>query len=186
MSESRINVFLKTNTELSILHFFAYWIIVMMLSFLPFCHNNCKQIHLCCGDQSLGSCEVPWSSILRPSSDAINRQPLLIEGSFHLIPPLRARGAIPPGDNTACVGASVVLRREEIPIQPVIPKVCEQAPSQHNFQYKCLNGTENSSKVFLCLEVCIYLVLTPSYSAQCTYMHLSCLLFWESKCTQRN
>ena len=28
-----------------------------------------------------------------------------------------------PGVNVACVGASVTLRREEIPIQPIIPKV---------------------------------------------------------------
>ncbi|XP_033634352.1 centrosomal protein of 120 kDa-like [Asterias rubens] len=90
---------------------------------MMFAREPALSIHLCCGDQSLGSCEVPWSSMLRPNSDAINRQPLIIEGSFHLNPPLQVRGVLPPGDNTACVGASVVLRREEIPIQPVIPKV---------------------------------------------------------------
>ncbi|XP_038078824.1 centrosomal protein of 120 kDa-like [Patiria miniata] len=54
-------------------------------------------LHLCCGEQSLGSAEIPLNSLLRPHSDAINKQPLILEGSFRLAPPPLSQPAIPRG-----------------------------------------------------------------------------------------
>ena len=136
---------------------------------LFFLNSNPKQIHLCCGDQSLGSCEVPWSSMLRPNSDAINRQPLIIEGSFHLNPPLQVRGVLPPGDNTACVGASVVLRREEIPIQPVIPKVWRKSVPHMGNQH----GLEEEDFKESAIRRIVYIVHHVSRQNLLTHRHAS-------------
>ncbi|XP_022093921.1 centrosomal protein of 120 kDa-like isoform X2 [Acanthaster planci] len=79
-------------------------------------------VHLCCGEQSLGSTLVPWNSLLQSHSDAINRQPLILQGSFRLTPPPRSQlPAASTEGSTACVGVSVALRREEIPLQPEVP-----------------------------------------------------------------
>ena len=42
------------------------------------------QIHLCCGDQSLGSCEVPLNSQLKKGSTGICMKPVTLEGAFQV------------------------------------------------------------------------------------------------------
>ena len=85
-----------------------------------------SQVHLCCGDKSLGSADVPLTSLLVQDRSAINRHPLTVEGSFRLAPPALVQQKLPPvdGSRAACVGVAVALRREEMPLQPSGLKVC--------------------------------------------------------------
>ncbi|XP_063956230.1 centrosomal protein of 120 kDa-like [Lytechinus pictus] len=77
------------------------------------------QIHLSCGDAKIGSADVRLSTLLQPGSDAINRQPLIIEGAFQILSTAQRQQKEPPvaSSSSPCVGASVALRREEIPLQ---------------------------------------------------------------------
>uniref|UniRef100_H2ZX34 Centrosomal protein of 120 kDa n=1 Tax=Latimeria chalumnae TaxID=7897 RepID=H2ZX34_LATCH len=72
------------------------------------------QIHLCCGDQSLGSTEVSLSGLLKKSSPEIEQHPVSVEGAFTLVPPNRVKQRLPPMplELAPTVGVSVTLRKE--------------------------------------------------------------------------
>lgn len=73
------------------------------------------QVHLCCGEQSLGNCEIPLKDLLVKNSTEIYMKPVSIEGSFQLVPPNKTKQQITPvpGDLSPMVGVSIVLRKEE-------------------------------------------------------------------------
>lgn len=77
------------------------------------------QIHLCCGDQSLGSTEIPLSGLLKKGNAEIDQHPVAIEGAFVLVPPNRAKQKLPqlPLDMAPTVGVSVILQRESLNAQ---------------------------------------------------------------------
>lgn len=79
----------------------------------------CVQIHLCCGDHSLGSTEVPLSGLLKKGNAEIDQHPVAIEGPFVLVPPNRAKQKLPqlPLDLAPTVGVSVILQRESMTTQ---------------------------------------------------------------------
>ncbi|XP_072453278.1 centrosomal protein of 120 kDa isoform X4 [Notamacropus eugenii] len=88
------------------------------------------QIHLCCGDQSLGSTEIPLTGLLKKGSTDINQRPVAVEGAFTLDPPNRAKQKLPPIplELAPTVGVSVALQREGINAQPLVEfkTQCEQ------------------------------------------------------------
>ncbi|KAI0208621.1 DUF3668 domain-containing protein [Lamellibrachia satsuma] len=73
------------------------------------------EIHLCCGNQSLGSTEVPLGPLLHRGSTEIYMKPVSIEGAFELHPPSRVKEQLAPvpEDMKPIVGLAVVLRKEE-------------------------------------------------------------------------
>ncbi|XP_065730566.1 centrosomal protein of 120 kDa isoform X2 [Phocoena phocoena] len=77
------------------------------------------QIHLCCGDQSLGSTEIPLTGLLKKGSTEINHRPVTVEGAFILDPPNRAKQKLAPVpvDLAPTVGVSVALQREGLDAQ---------------------------------------------------------------------
>ncbi|XP_072716506.1 centrosomal protein of 120 kDa isoform X2 [Ciconia boyciana] len=87
------------------------------------CAQSKLQIHLCCGDQSLGSTEIPLSGLLKKGNVEIDQHPVVIEGAFILVPPNRAKQKLPqlPLDMAPTVGISVILQRESLSAQPLIP-----------------------------------------------------------------
>ncbi|NWV51745.1 CE120 protein, partial [Daphoenositta chrysoptera] len=87
------------------------------------CAQSKLQIHLCCGDHSLGSTEVPLSGLLKKGNVEIDQHPVAIEGPFVLVPPNRAKQKLPqlPLDLAPTVGVSVILQRESLTTQPLIP-----------------------------------------------------------------
>ncbi|KAM9393923.1 centrosomal protein of 120 kDa [Pholidichthys leucotaenia] len=78
------------------------------------------QIHLCCGNHSLGSADVSLSNLAAVSSDLDNKA-ATVEGAFVLKPPRRSKRILPtvPADLQPTVGVAVTLRREEVALQPV-------------------------------------------------------------------
>uniref|UniRef100_A0A2K6GAH8 Centrosomal protein of 120 kDa n=1 Tax=Propithecus coquereli TaxID=379532 RepID=A0A2K6GAH8_PROCO len=80
------------------------------------------QIHLCCGDQSLGSTEIPLTGLLKKGSTEINHRPVTVEGAFTLDPPNRAKQKLAPTpvELAPTVGVSVALQREGIDSQSLI------------------------------------------------------------------
>ncbi|XP_057211725.1 centrosomal protein of 120 kDa [Triplophysa rosa] len=73
------------------------------------------QIHLCCGNQSLGSTDVSLAGFLKSSTDLTSR-PVAIEGAFILQPPNRSKlqlQSVPP-ELQPTVGVSVTLRAEDV------------------------------------------------------------------------
>ncbi|EGV94534.1 centrosomal protein of 120 kDa isoform X2 [Cricetulus griseus] len=80
------------------------------------------QIHLCCGDQSLGSTEIPLNGLLKKGSIEINHHPVTVEGAFTLDPPNRAKQKLAPVplELAPTVGVSVALQREGIDSQSLI------------------------------------------------------------------
>ncbi|XP_071280460.1 centrosomal protein of 120 kDa isoform X2 [Agelaius tricolor] len=94
---------------------------------LYLCAQSKLQIHLCCGDHSLGSTEVPLSGLLKRGNMEIDQHPVAIEGPFVLVPPNRAKQKLPqlPLDLAPTVGVSVVLQRE-----PLIPLNAATEPKQ--------------------------------------------------------
>ncbi|PNJ80335.1 CEP120 isoform 4, partial [Pongo abelii] len=80
------------------------------------------QIHLCCGDQSLGSTEIPLTGLLKKGSTEINQHPVTVEGAFTLDPPNRAKQKLAPipVELAPTVGVSVALQREGIDSQSLI------------------------------------------------------------------
>ncbi|XP_005069102.1 centrosomal protein of 120 kDa isoform X2 [Mesocricetus auratus] len=80
------------------------------------------QIHLCCGDQSLGSTEIPLNGLLKKGSAEINHHPVTVEGAFTLDPPNRAKQKLAPVplELAPTVGVSVALQREGIDSQSLI------------------------------------------------------------------
>ncbi|XP_054508227.2 centrosomal protein of 120 kDa isoform X4 [Agelaius phoeniceus] len=97
---------------------------------LYLCAQSKLQIHLCCGDHSLGSTEVPLSGLLKRGNMEIDQHPVAIEGSFVLVPPNRAKQKLPqlPLDLAPTVGVSVVLQRE--PLEKVLSPVSGKTESQ--------------------------------------------------------
>ncbi|XP_036164878.1 centrosomal protein of 120 kDa isoform X3 [Myotis myotis] len=77
------------------------------------------QIHLCCGDQSLGSTEIPLAGLLKRGSTEINQRPVTVEGAFTLDPPNRAKQKLAPipVELAPTVGVSVALQREGVDAQ---------------------------------------------------------------------
>ncbi|KFV13229.1 Centrosomal protein of 120 kDa, partial [Tauraco erythrolophus] len=96
------------------------------------CAQSKLQIHLCCGDQSLGSTEIPLSGLLKKGNVEIDQHPVAIEGAFALIPPNRAKQKLPqlPLDMTPTIGVSVILQRERLSAQPLIPLNAPTEPKQ--------------------------------------------------------
>ncbi|XP_077147170.1 centrosomal protein of 120 kDa [Ranitomeya variabilis] len=72
------------------------------------------QIHLCCGDQSLGSADIPLTGLLKKASAEMEPHPVVVEGAFVLTPPNRAKQTIPslPADRSPTIGVSVSLYKE--------------------------------------------------------------------------
>ncbi|KAK3743125.1 hypothetical protein RRG08_063983 [Elysia crispata] len=79
-------------------------------------HQPGLQIHLCTGDQSLGNCDIPLGALLKKESTEIFMRPVTIEGSFTLIPANKSKQQVAalPSNNHPCVGASIVLRKEDL------------------------------------------------------------------------
>ncbi|TDH13182.1 hypothetical protein EPR50_G00055510 [Perca flavescens] len=73
------------------------------------------QVHLCCGNHSLGSTDVSLSALAAVSVDLENKA-ATVEGAFILQPPKRTKQALPalPADLQPTVGVAVTLRREEV------------------------------------------------------------------------
>uniref|UniRef100_A0A8C8GWL9 Centrosomal protein of 120 kDa n=1 Tax=Oncorhynchus tshawytscha TaxID=74940 RepID=A0A8C8GWL9_ONCTS len=73
------------------------------------------QVHLCCGNHSLGSTEVSLAGLAKSSVD-LEKQVATVEGAFILQPPNRAKQSLPPipMDLQPTVGVSVTLRREAL------------------------------------------------------------------------
>ncbi|KAJ6669691.1 hypothetical protein lerEdw1_000240 [Lerista edwardsae] len=95
-----------------------------------FLANSKLQIHLCCGDQSLGSTEILLTGLLKKGNVEVYEQPVAIEGAFILVPPNRARQKLPPLplDMAPTVGVSVSLQRDSKMYQPVIQLVSKAEP----------------------------------------------------------
>ncbi|NXO05142.1 CE120 protein, partial [Rhinopomastus cyanomelas] len=90
------------------------------------------QIHLCCGDQSLGSTEIPLSGLLKKGTVETDQQSVAIEGAFVLVPPNRAKQKMLqlPLDMAPTVGVSVTLQREGMSVQPSVPLNAPTEPMQ--------------------------------------------------------
>lgn len=99
----------------------AVYLYVLVLS-LP-------QIHLCCGNHSLGSTDISLSALAGISTDLDNKAATL-EGAFLLQPPKRVKQTLPalPTDLQPTLGVAVILRREEVTLQ-----VNENKYSEFNF-----------------------------------------------------
>lgn len=74
-----------------------------------------SQIHLCCGNHSLGSTDVSLSALASVSVD-LESKAETVEGAFVLQPPKRNKQMLPalPADMQPTVGVSVTLRREDV------------------------------------------------------------------------
>ncbi|XP_038625572.1 centrosomal protein of 120 kDa isoform X3 [Tachyglossus aculeatus] len=80
------------------------------------------QIHLCCGDQSLGSTEISLTGLLKKGHLEIDQHPVTVEGAFTLNPPNRIKQKLAhlPLELAPTVGVSVTLQKESINAQPVV------------------------------------------------------------------
>uniref|UniRef100_A0A3B4Z5K4 Centrosomal protein 120 n=1 Tax=Stegastes partitus TaxID=144197 RepID=A0A3B4Z5K4_9TELE len=76
------------------------------------------QIHLCCGNHSLGSTDVSLSALSAVAVD-LEDKAATVEGAFVLQPPKRTKQKLPavPAELQPTVGVAVTLRREEVPPQ---------------------------------------------------------------------
>nr|6EWI_A Chain A, Centrosomal protein 120 [Oreochromis niloticus]6EWI_B Chain B, Centrosomal protein 120 [Oreochromis niloticus] len=76
------------------------------------------QIHLCCGNHSLGSTDVSLSALAGISTDLDNKA-ATVESAFILQPPKRVKQTLPalPTDLQPTLGVAVTLRREEVALQ---------------------------------------------------------------------
>ncbi|XP_040976843.1 centrosomal protein of 120 kDa isoform X6 [Aquila chrysaetos chrysaetos] len=110
------------------------------------CAQSKLQIHLCCGDQSLGSTEIPLSGLLKKGNAETDQHPVAIEGAFVLVPPNRAKQKLPqlPLDMAPTVGVSVILQRESLNAQPLIPLNAPTEPKQP--QEKVLSPTSGKTE----------------------------------------
>ncbi|NWX91510.1 CE120 protein, partial [Nothoprocta pentlandii] len=111
-----------------------------------FCAQSKLQIHLCCGDQSLGSTEIPLSGLLKKGNAEISQHPVAVEGAFILVPPNRAKQNLPqlPLDVAPTVGVSVVLQKENLCTQPFIP--LSAPPESEHPQKKILSPTRRKTE----------------------------------------
>ncbi|CAM4719851.1 unnamed protein product [Leuciscus chuanchicus] len=75
----------------------------------------CLQIHLCCGNQSLGSTDVSLAGLMKSGTD-LTKHSATIEGAFILQPPNRVKPDLKPfpPDLQPTVGVSVTLRAEDV------------------------------------------------------------------------
>ncbi|XP_034727047.1 centrosomal protein of 120 kDa [Etheostoma cragini] len=91
------------------------------------------QIHLCCGNRSLGSTDVSFSALAAVSVDLENKA-ATVEGAFILQPPKRTKQVLPalPTDLQPTVGVAVTLRREEVMPQSLGKKEGGGAQSYSN------------------------------------------------------
>uniref|UniRef100_A0A4X1U8Y7 Centrosomal protein of 120 kDa n=1 Tax=Sus scrofa TaxID=9823 RepID=A0A4X1U8Y7_PIG len=98
------------------------------------------QIHLCCGDQSLGSTEVPLTGLLKKGSTEINHRPVTVEGAFTLDPPNRAKQKLAPipVELAPTVGVSVALQREGIDPQSLIELKTQNEHEPHHSKKRVL------------------------------------------------
>uniref|UniRef100_A0A3Q3EQM5 Centrosomal protein 120 n=1 Tax=Labrus bergylta TaxID=56723 RepID=A0A3Q3EQM5_9LABR len=80
------------------------------------------EIHLCCGNHSLGSTDVSLSALSNVSVD-LETKAATVEGAFILVPPKRIKQTLPalPADLQPTVGVAVTLRREEVKPQVHTP-----------------------------------------------------------------
>ncbi|XP_031413317.1 centrosomal protein of 120 kDa [Meleagris gallopavo] len=106
------------------------------------CAQSKLQIHLCCGDQSLGSTGIPLSGLLKKGSVEIDQHPMAIEGAFVLVPPNRAKQNLPqlPLDMSPTVGVSVILQKECLNVQPLIPSNVPTEPKQPKKDFSPIDG----------------------------------------------
>ncbi|NWJ04309.1 CE120 protein, partial [Crypturellus undulatus] len=111
-----------------------------------FCAQSKLQIHLCCGDQSLGSTEIPLSGLLKKGNAEISQHPVAVEGAFILVPPNRAKQNLPqlPLDMAPTVGVSVVLQKESLCAQPFVPLNAPTEPEHP--QKKVLSPTRRKTE----------------------------------------
>ncbi|XP_044052477.1 centrosomal protein of 120 kDa isoform X2 [Siniperca chuatsi] len=91
------------------------------------------QIHLCCGNHSLGSTDVSLSALSAVSVDLENKA-ATVEGAFILQPPKRVKQTLPalPADLQPTVGVAVTLRREQVTPQSLGNKEGSGAPTHAN------------------------------------------------------
>ncbi|KAM4746472.1 centrosomal protein of 120 kDa isoform 2-T2 [Anableps anableps] len=85
------------------------------------------QIHLCCGNHSLGSSDVPLSALTAASVD-LESKAATVEGAFILQPPRRNKLPALPAELQPTVGVAVILRREELTPQFLGSKDPSRAP----------------------------------------------------------
>ncbi|KAJ8380965.1 hypothetical protein SKAU_G00017430 [Synaphobranchus kaupii] len=76
------------------------------------------QIHLCCGNHSLGSTEISLAGLVKEGAE-LEKQPATVEGAFTMVPPNRAKLKLPviPPDLQPTLGVSVMLRKEGVDTQ---------------------------------------------------------------------
>ncbi|KAM5193093.1 centrosomal protein of 120 kDa isoform 2-T2 [Mantella aurantiaca] len=72
------------------------------------------QIHLCCGDQSLGSTDIPLTGLIKKANVEIEHHPVVVEGAFILSPPNRAKQNMSsvPVESFPTIGVSLSLHKE--------------------------------------------------------------------------
>lgn len=72
------------------------------------------KIHLCCGDQSLGSTDIALTELLKKASTEMEHHPVVVEGAFILTPPNRAKQNISsvPVESSPTIGVSISLHKE--------------------------------------------------------------------------
>ncbi|XP_015271707.1 PREDICTED: centrosomal protein of 120 kDa [Gekko japonicus] len=89
------------------------------------------QIHLCCGEQSLGSTEILLTGLVKKGNVDICQQPVAIEGAFILVPPNRARQKLPlvPLDMAPTLGVSIALQKDNVS-QPIVQGVTKAEPEK--------------------------------------------------------
>ncbi|XP_053405525.1 centrosomal protein of 120 kDa-like [Mercenaria mercenaria] len=108
------------------------------------------QVHLCCGEQSLGRAEIPLVNLLKKSSTEIYMKPVSVDGSFELVPPNRAKqqmSAVPSGLSPV-VGLSVVLRKEDMAMRTPVKEDHRspvRSPAAQSPSHKARAHTEHSS-----------------------------------------
>uniref|UniRef100_A0A3P8VQ03 Centrosomal protein 120 n=1 Tax=Cynoglossus semilaevis TaxID=244447 RepID=A0A3P8VQ03_CYNSE len=88
----------------------------ILLSFLS--HQPSLQIHLCCGNHSLGSTDVSLSALSALPVHLENKA-ATVEGVFVLRPPTLTKRCLPllPADLQPTISVAVALRREGVPAQ---------------------------------------------------------------------
>uniref|UniRef100_A0A452J2M6 Centrosomal protein of 120 kDa n=1 Tax=Gopherus agassizii TaxID=38772 RepID=A0A452J2M6_9SAUR len=119
-----------------------YFVLSVTIAFA----TQLEQIHLCCGDQSLGSTEIPLTGLLKKGNVEIDQQPVAVEGAFNLVPPNRAKQKLPPLalDMAPTVGVSVTLQKEGINTQSLLHLDLQTEP-EHS-QKRVLSATRDKTK----------------------------------------
>ncbi|XP_007573239.1 centrosomal protein of 120 kDa [Poecilia formosa] len=87
------------------------------------------QVHLCCGNRSLGSSDVSLSALAAAAATAdLETKGATVEGAFVLQPPPRSKLPALPAELQPTVGVAVTLRREEPAPQVLRGKDPSRAP----------------------------------------------------------